>query len=97
MAEVTTGITSDVVRGSLVCLSGGLEPLWREAAEQLAGSPPRSPQRERWGEAAQRLTLALSSLERYAHGLDPTLGRRDWTARQPSPLRLPSQRAATSA
>jgi hypothetical protein len=95
-ADVSTGTSEQVVRRSLLALSGGLEPLWREAAEHLRDSPPRSVERTRWGVAATRLTQALTSIEGYAGALDPSLGRRDWASRRPSRVHLPPQRLPLS-
>jgi hypothetical protein len=95
-ADVSTGTSEQVVHESLVALGGGLEPLWREAAEQLRESPPSSAERARWGVAAARLTEALSSLEHFAGVLDPTLGRRDWASRRPSRTYLPEPRVPSS-
>jgi hypothetical protein len=90
--DVSTRTSDEVVRRSLISLSGRLEPLWREAAEQLRHSPPRSADRQRWVDAAARLTDALSRLEDYASATEPTLGRRDWTTRRPTRAHLPPPR-----
>lgn len=91
-ANVSMRAADDVVRVSLLSLSGRLEALWREAAEHRRDIPSRSADRERWDVAADRLTEALRSLERYAGALDPTLGRRDWASRRPASRYLPPPR-----
>jgi hypothetical protein len=91
-ANVSTSTSESVVRLSLISLSGHLEPLWREAAQRLRDSPPRSAERQRWGDASARLTDALRTLEVYAGTMDATLGRRDWTSRRPNRVHVPPPR-----
>jgi hypothetical protein len=94
--DVSTRTSNEVVRRSLISLSGHLEPLWREAGFRLRDLPARSADRARWDTAAARLTDALRSLEDYAGAVDPTLGRRDWTTRRPSRVHLPPQRVPSA-
>jgi hypothetical protein len=94
--DLSAGTSDTVVHGCLLSLSGRLESLWREAAERLQDSPPQSVERERWGVAAARLTDALSTLERYAGGMDRTLGRRDWVARRPTLYGVPTTRVPST-
>jgi hypothetical protein len=88
LVEVGSG---DAVRVSLLALSARLEAEWRAALDRLLDSPPESHERDMWAIATNRLTEALDRLERYARGLDASLGRRDWAARRPRLYRVPDQ------